>query len=165
MTKFLDAEARTNQLRIGQNYTFEDLRSSPSILIGAYNNKWSLQLTSNLRYRFDESNTNEGSILDSFSRGRSWRVSKDENGHTVTNFGLITRLLDSKTGQFTVTIAGIGAAGTEAATEVVSNPAFFHEFLRDAPPDWENKNIEFVVETAVTGTVAGPPHVVATYFW
>jgi hypothetical protein len=165
LSKFLDSQSKPSQLRIGQNYTFEDLRSSPSILIGAFNNKWSMQLTSNLRYRFDDGSPGLGQILDSASPGRSWRVTTNEKGQTVRDFGLVARLINSKTGQFTVTIAGVGAAGTEAASEVVSNAAYSHEFLREAPADWEKKNVEIVVETTVTGIIASPPHVVATYFW
>lgn len=165
LSKFLDSQSKPSQLRIGQNYTFEDLRSSPSILIGAFNNKWSMQLTSNLRYRFDVSSPGQGQIMDSASPGRSWRVTTDEKGQIVRDFGLVARLINSKTGQFTVTIAGVGASGTEAASEVVSNSAYAHQFLQDAPPDWEMKNMEIVVETTVTGIIASPPHVVATYFW
>jgi hypothetical protein len=162
LSRFLDREARTSELRIGQNYTFEDLHSSPSILVGAFNNKWSMQLTSNLRYRFDE---NEGAILDSVSPGRSWRATSNEKGKVIHDFGLVARLINSKTGQFTVTIAGISASGTEAATQVVTNPAYSYELLQDAPADWEKKNMEIVVETTVTDSVASPPHVVARYFW
>ena len=165
LSRFLDAQSKTSQLRIGQNYTFEDLRSSPSILIGAFNNKWSMQLTSNLRFRFDDRSPGQAIILDSASPGRSWQGTTNEKGQTVRDFGLVARLMNSKTGQFTVTIAGIGAAGTEAASEVVSNAAYSQEFLRGAPADWEEKNMEIVVETAVTGTIASPPHVVATHFW
>ena len=93
------------------------------------------------------------------------RVTTNEKGQTVRDFGIVARLINSKTGQFTVTIAGVGAAGTEAASEVISNAAYAHEFLRDAPVDWEKKDLEIVVETMVTGTVASPPHVVATHFW
>ena len=162
LSRFLDSEAKTSELRIGQNYTFEDLRSSPSVLVGAFNNKWSMELTSNLRYRFDE---HEGIILDSLTPGRSWRPTSNEKGHVVRDYGLVTRQTSSKTGQFTVTISGISAAGTEAATEVVSNPAYSRELFRDAPADWEKKNVEIVVETTVTDSVASPPHVVATHFW
>jgi hypothetical protein len=165
LSRLLDAQARTSQLRIGQNYTFEDLRSAPSILVGAFNNKWSMQLTSNLRYRFDESNPTDGSIMDSASRGRAWRETFDAKGRMINDFGLVTRLIDSKTGQFTVTIGGLAAEGTQAATELISNPAYSHEFLRDAPADWDKKNMEIVIQTTVTGTVASPPHVVATHFW
>ena len=165
LSRLLDTGSRTSQLRIGRNYTFEDLRTSPSVLVGAFNNKWSMQLTSNLRYRFDESNPRKTSIVDNASPGRSWQLTINEKGHVVKDFGLVTRLISSKTGQFTVTVAGIGAAGTEAATEVVSNTAYAREFLRDAPADWETKNMEIVIETTVTDTVAGPPHLVATHFW
>ena len=38
---------KKNQVRIGDDYSFEDLRSSPAVVIGAFNNRWTMQMTSN----------------------------------------------------------------------------------------------------------------------
>ena len=165
LTSFLDGQGRKSQLRIGRNYTFEDLRTSPSVLIGAYNNKWTMQLTSNLRFRFQDDNAQGRHIYDSMPGGPHWRQIRNDQKQVVHDFGLVTRLLDSKTGQFTVTIGGIAAVGTQASAELVSNPDYFREALHGAPKDWERKNMEIVLETTVTDAIASPPHVVATYYW
>ena len=165
LTRFLDEKGKTSQVRVGRNYTFEDLRTSPSILVGAFNNKWTMELTSNLRFRFADDVSGDGRIYESVPGGREWRPTLNEQHQVVHDFGLVTRLLDSKTGQFTIAIGGIAADGTQAAAELVSNSALFREALRNAPADWEKKNMEIVLETAVTDSVSSPPHVVATYFW
>ena len=64
-----------------------------------------------------------------------------------------------------VIVAGVGGAGTQAAAEFVSNPEYLAKGLRDAPPDWQKKNLEIVVQTILTGSIAGPPQAVAAYDW
>jgi hypothetical protein len=165
LTSFLDGQGKKSRMRIGPNYTFEDLRTFPSVLIGAYNNKWTMQLTSNLRFRFKNDDPANQQIYDTTSPARQWKQTVNEQGQLVRDFGLVTRLLDSKTGQFTITVGGIAAGGTQAAAELIYNPDYFREALRDAPKDWQRKNMEVVVETTVTDAINSPPQVVATYFW
>jgi hypothetical protein len=45
---------KKNQVRIGGQYSFEDLRNSPAVVIGAFNNRWTMQMTSNLHFAFAE---------------------------------------------------------------------------------------------------------------
>jgi hypothetical protein len=152
------------QVRIGTNYSFEDLRNSPAVVVGAFNNKWTMQLTSNLHFAFVEEHE-EFMIREESGQRRIWETRKGPRGETIEDFALVSRLLDSKTGQFTITVAGIGGAGTQAAGEFVSNPGYLQEGLRNAPAGWQTKNLEIVLETTVTDTVAGPPHAVASYYW
>ena len=87
------------------------------------------------------------------------------HGEVKEDYGVVTRLLDSKTGQLLIAAAGLAANGTQAAGEVISTPDYLAECLRKAPPDWQKKNLQVVVQTSVTDTVAGPPRVIAIYFW
>jgi hypothetical protein len=152
------------QVRIGTNYSFEDLRNSPAVLVGAFNNKWTMQLTSNLHFAFVEKDE-EFMIREESGQHRKWETRKGPHGETIEDFAIVSRLLDSKTGQFTIAVAGIGGAGTQAAGEFVSNAGYLQEGLRNAPAGWQSKNLEIVLETTVTDTVAGPPHAVAAYYW
>jgi hypothetical protein len=83
----------------------------------------------------------------------------------VEDFAIVTRLLDSKTGQVLIAAAGLGANGTQAAGEFISRRDYLEEAFRSAPQDWQKKNLQVVLRTTVTDSVAGPPRVVATYFW
>jgi len=155
---------KVGQVRIGSNYSFEDLRNSPAILVGAFNNRWTMHLTENLHFAFVEENAGDA-IQEQISGGRMWRDPAGAIAGESADYAIVARLVDSKTGQFTVAVAGIMSAGTQAAAEFVSNPANLEEGLRGAPADWRTKNLEIVLKTAVTDSVAGPPHVVAAYYW
>ena len=77
----------------------------------------------------------------------------------------MARLLDSKTGQFTVIAAGLTSNGTQAAGEFVSDRTILGKGLSAAPAEWQKKNLELVIETTVTDSTPGPPQVVAAYAW
>jgi hypothetical protein len=155
---------KATQFRIGNESSFDDLRNSPAVIIGAFSNRWTLEVTSNLRYAFNEKG-NDFWIEDRNSPEKRWVTRFNQRDEIVEDFGIVNRLLNSKTGQLVVTVAGIRATGSDAAGQLVSNPAYFQEALRSAPADWKNKNIQFVVKTEVVDSVAGPPEVVASYFW
>jgi hypothetical protein len=155
---------KPSQVRIGSHYSFADLRNSPAVLVGAFNNRWTLQMTSSLRFVFAE----EGGRLwieDRSSPGKVWSYGLGPDGKITEDYGVVTRLLDSKTGQVLIAAAGIGEHGTQAAGDLISGPEYLREALRTAPPDWLKRNLQVVVQTSVIENVAGPPRVVATYFW
>jgi hypothetical protein len=58
-----------------------------------------------------------------------------------------------------------GGEGTEAASEVVSNPAYLDAMLQKAPKNWDQLNLEAVVEANVIEGHPGPPTVVAVETW
>jgi hypothetical protein len=163
LSNLLGKIGKADQVRIGANYSFEDLRNSPAIVVGAFNNRWTMHLTDNLHFALVEKNGDEA-IQEQIAGGRVWSAIENSPGQ-ATDYAIVARLIDSKTGQFTVAVAGIWGAGTQAAAEFISDPANLEEGLRDAPPDWRTKNLELVLQTTVTDSVAGPPHVVAAYYW
>jgi hypothetical protein len=156
---------KPSQLRIGANYSFADLRTSPAVMVGAFNNRWTMGITSNLRFVFVEQD-GRFMIREQVKNGRVWEEHYDENkGEVIDDTAIVARLLDSKTGQFTIVVAGIGERGTQAAGEFVSNPELLGQGLRSVPAGWQTKNLEIVLQTSVTDLVPGPPRVVAAYSW
>jgi len=164
LSALFDHINKPSQVRIGTNYSFEDLRNSPAVVVGAFNNRWTMQMTSNLRFAFVEQD-GKFRIQEQSPSGtdRSWVLGP--NGEIVEDFAIVTRLLDAKTGQVLIAAAGIGANGTQAAGEFISRRDYLEEAFRSAPSDWQKKNLQVVLRTIVTDSVAGPPRVVATYFW
>jgi hypothetical protein len=155
---------KSSQIRIGNESSFDELRGSPAVLIGGYSNRWTMEMTSDLRYVFEE----KDGILwihDRTSPDKKWFCRLGLHGEVVTDFGVVTRLLDSKTGHSVVSVAGITAPGTDAAAQFVSAPEYLSELAKTAPPGWEKKNMQVVVQTSVIDAGASPPHVVAAYFW
>jgi hypothetical protein len=164
LSALFDHINKPSQVRIGTNYSFEDLRNSPAVVIGAFNNRWTLQMTSNLRFAFVEQDGNfKIQEQGPSGRTRSWVLGPQ--GQIVEDFAVVTRLLDSKTGQVIIAAAGLGANGTQAAGEFISRQDYLEEAFRTAPSSWPKKNVQVVVQTTVTDSVAGPPRVIATYFW
>ena len=155
---------KPSQVRIGSNYSFEDLRNSPAVVVGAFNNRWTMDLTANLHFGFVEK---EGkfTIQEQTPGGRVWPQFAVNSAGERTNFAIVGRILDSRTGQFIAIVAGIDATGTQAAAEFVSHSEYIEKGLRDAPPDWQKKNFEVVLKTTITDSIAGPPQVVASYYW
>lgn len=156
---------KTSQVRIGANYSYEDLRNSPAVIVGAFNNKWTMQIAPNLHFSLTEQN-GRYSIHEQIPGGRTWRTEGGSPTHTTDDdYAILARLLDSKTGQFTVIAAGLTGSGTQTAGEFAANPEDIQKAVHTAPPDWPSKNMELVLKTTVTESVAGPPQVVAAYYW
>jgi len=89
----------------------------------------------------------------------------DSSGHAETDYGLVTRLVNPKTGQFSIVVAGIGSNGSEAAAELVTNPQAFAKALANVPSDWSKKNLQILVKVSLTDLMNGPPVVLGTYVW
>jgi hypothetical protein len=164
LSALLGRMGKESQVRIGNHYSFADLRNSPAIVVGAFNNRWTMQMTSNLHFAFVEE---EGKtmIREQGADGRTWRPKLGPHSEVLEDYGIVTRLLNSKTGQFVVSTAGILADGTQAAAELVSSSQYLEEALRTAGSGWVKKNLQVLIQTTVTDSVPGPPQVVAIYTW
>lgn len=154
---------KPSQVRIGHDFTYEDLRNSPAVLIGAYDNPWTDRMMSDGPFVFREQD-NVQWIEETGSQGRVWR--QEAEGREVRkDFAIVARLVNSKTGQFLVFVGGIGMVGTQAAGRFVSRQADLDAALRTAPAGWQGKNLEVVLETDVIDGTASPPRVLALKTW
>ncbi len=143
--------------RFGSDVTYGDLREAPTVLIGAHNNSWTLTLTGNLRYIFSGRNA----IVDRMDPHKRWSTSNFD----TEDYAIVSRVLNSKTGNMVIAVAGVGYAGTQAAAEFVTNPQSISALLKALPKGWEKKNLQIVLRTSVTNQVPGPAEVVAVYSW
>jgi hypothetical protein len=155
---------KPTQVRIGDHSSFDDLHNSPSAVVGAFNNKWTMQITPGLHFRFVEED-GQYSIREDVPGGRTWISKFNKSQQIDQDFAIVARLLDSNTGQFTIVAAGLHGGGTQAAGEFVSKPESLEKAVRMLPAGWEYKSVEFVLQTNLTDAVAGPPSVVAYYTW
>ena len=165
LSALFDHIEKPSQVRIGTNYSFQDLRNSPAVVVGAFNNRWTMQMTSNLRFAFVEKDGTFSIQEQGPSARAGLRVVHGPQGQALEDFAIVTRLLDSKTGQVLIAAAGLEAHGTQAAGEFISRRDYLEEAFRSAPSDWQKKNLQVLLQTTVTDSVAGPPRVIATYFW
>jgi hypothetical protein len=164
LSALLGKIGKPDQVRIGSDYSFSDLKNSPSVIVGAFNNRWTLQITSNLHFAFVEQN-GRNMIREQGGSGAGWEERYRNDLEPIEDTAIVARLLDSGTGQFTIVVAGIGEMGTQAASELVSRADLLQQAIRNLPAGWQKKNLELVVQTTVTDSVPGPPHLIAAYSW
>ena len=157
ITSFLSERKKTYDMRFGGDISVGDLRERPAILIGAFNNSWTLEMTDNLRFVFAYSHQ----IQDRFDQRRSWKPDANYN----EDYAIVSRILNSKTGEILIAAAGVGQAGTRAAGEFLTSPKAIDSVMASAPKQWEKKNMQIVLHTTVINGSPNPPDVVATYFW
>jgi hypothetical protein len=152
---------RSFDLRSGEDVAFGDLRQSPAVLIGAFNNGWTLQMTGDLPYVFEVDHT----IKDRANNTLLWRPVNSPEGKVQVDFALVARLPHSKTGEPLIAIAGVTQCGTRAAAEFITSSRALRDLLKSAPKDWASKNMEFVLQTKVINDIPTNPTVVAIRYW
>lgn len=165
----LQSRSKRYQIRGTSNTTLADLRGGPAILIGGFNNPWTIRLTSSARYTFgrDFSMPSVRFIFDRQKPGsREWLV----NGAAPlsqfqTDYALISRVLDPTTEKPVVIAAGITKFGTMAAGEFLTSRAYMEKIRGLLPGGWEKKSLQIVIATQVVGGSIGPPRVVAVHSW
>jgi hypothetical protein len=158
---FLTHKKRSFDLRSGEDVVFGDLLQSPSILIGAFNNGWTMQMTGDLGFVFGPGLT----IQDRSNAGRSWAMLYSSDGKVAMDYAVVARLPHSKTSEPLVAIAGIGQSGTRAAAEFITNPQEIKNLIHSAPKEWATENMEFVLQTKVVNDIPTTPTVVAVHYW
>lgn len=148
--------------------TFADLRRQPVVLIGGSSNKWTMRAMQFFRFQLvRDFSPGVNGIRDreNISQLR-WKVDFNAPYSTILKeYAIVARFHDPATDQPTIIAAGIGANGTVAAAEFLTTPAYLKDFADHAPNNWENRNVEIILETQMINGDYGAPHVVATYFW
>jgi hypothetical protein len=151
-------------LRFGTDLSFGDLRNSSAVLVGAFNNSWTLNMTGNLRFVYESGDSPQMHVQDKFDKSRSWWP-KSLGERDSDDYAIVSRILDSQTGSSLVIIAGLTHRGTQAAGDFITNPELVAEFVKQAPKDWSRKNLQIVLHTNVVNDIPRSPTVVASYYW
>jgi hypothetical protein len=167
---------KSSQLRIGGDCSLADLRSAPVVLIGAFNNRWTMEMMSTLHFIFTEEQ-GQIAVREQMPSGRVWKTEWNTDKHIslwnpatdlqpVMDYAVISRIKNSQTGQSMMIVAGIASPGTQAAAELVSSPRELDQVLRRVPPGWENKNLQMVLRVPVpNGITPTSPQLIASYAW
>ncbi len=164
-------EKRGKQYRVrGEGATSSsDLREDAVVLLGAFDNQWTLRASGQLRFTFFKDSSRETDMVrDRLHPERmDWKLTGAwphwEN--LSKDYAIVSRLLDSNTDRPVVIAAGITHFGTMAAGELISNPEYFAEVAGQMPSDWRRKNLQVVLWVPVAHGAAGHPRVLATHVW
>ncbi|WP_109489402.1 hypothetical protein [Occallatibacter savannae] len=161
-------QARHKAFRVvpASEATFAQLREGPIVLIGAFDNIWTLRVTQKLRFGF-ESKNGDALLVDRKSGDKTtWATAWDLPYQKLSkDYAIVARIHDNTTGQPVIIAAGISEEGTEAAGEILYNPVYLNSLLAKAPANWEKMNMEAVIETQVIEGHSGPPNILAVETW
>jgi hypothetical protein len=162
----LQAKGKEYHIRGESSTTFEDVRSGPVVLIGAFNNDWSLRLMGPRRFSFERDGDlfwikDQQNPID-----KSHAVNYAEPYLQLTeDYALISRVLDPVTGRMVVLAGGLTGYGTIAAGEFLTSSGYMDAITANAPRNWERKNVQMVISTKVINGKSGPPNLLMAHFW
>jgi hypothetical protein len=166
----LQVQGKRVMIRREEVSSFSDLREGPVVLIGAFNNEWSLRLTRELRYSLAlDAERHLIYIKDAKNPSlRTWSWATDKptgdqgaaGGPALMDYALISRIWNSETGHVVFVIGGLYTYGTETAGEFLSDPQLMQTIAKQMPRN-SHSNLQIVLGTTVTDAVAGPPKVLA----
>jgi len=143
----LDREGLRYRLASSSEISFDELRTGPSVLVGALDNIWTLRLTKDLPFVFEESEDGRtGRIIETGREHRAWAIDiTTPHTRIARDYGIVARYHNRLTGEPTLVIAGISSQGTQAAGELLTTPAALDAALATA---YKAENFEIVVVEA-----------------
>jgi hypothetical protein len=151
--------------------SFSDLREGAVVLVGAFNNEWSLRLTHSLRYSLaldpDRHLVYIKDARNTAARNWCWATNQPRdlasgiNSPRLQDYALISRIQSPETGHLVVVIGGLYTYGTEAAGEFLTNPDLMRELARRTRRLGASSTLQIVIGTTVTDGTPGPPAILA----
>jgi hypothetical protein len=155
------------RIRTDRGTSFADLRASPTVLVGLFNNTWTMRLTSDFPFvPATDASTGTFLIRDVRTPSRGWHPDRPWPDPRVNrDYAFVSRVVDAATGNRVVIVAGITPYGTVAAAELLTSKPHLETALRALPADWQRKSVQMVLETQILDGEAGPPRVVASHVW
>ncbi|HEY3743991.1 MAG TPA: hypothetical protein VGL53_29305 [Bryobacteraceae bacterium] len=169
LSDLLARKGKKVEIRGWRVSSLADLRGRPCVFIGAFNNDWTLRLTSGLRFYFELEPSNDLAMI----RDRQDPNRKDWIGSRnwpapqalEADYAIVSRIYNPTIEQTVVSVAGATGYGTYAAGEFLTNQEYFAAAVRGAPRDWFRKNMQVVLSVQVISGTPGPPKVLAVHFW
>jgi hypothetical protein len=169
LSQLLSRKGKKVEIRGARVSSLADLRGKACIFVGAFNNDWTMRLTSDLRFYFEPGSSGISMVIrdrrglnhKDWAGSRSWPAPAD----LASDYAIVSRAYNPTIEQTFVSVAGATGYGTYAAGEFLTNEDYFAKALHDAPPDWYRKNMQVVLSVKVISGTPGPPKVLATYFW
>ena len=172
MARLLGNKGIPFRLAAAQQTSLTDLQAQPVILIGAVDNKWTLQLTQALRYRVavdfpsGQDKPPIASIIDAEQPSQApWKADFSVPlSSWKSDYAIVAREDDATIGVPVFIEAGLGCAGGLAASEFITSGALTSA-LKHEPSCRGKSNFETVIGTDIVDNRPGPPHILRLTCW
>jgi hypothetical protein len=167
LSSYLASVGKASQMRMADSTSFIDLRSEPTIMLGAFNNEWTLRMTKKLPFAFEGVVGKTWTIREHAAPWRTWTIpdSAVNPAPMERDYALISRVFEKETGQPFIALGSLGSAGSEAAAECLTSTECVEAVARNAPGGWERKNVQIVITAKVVSGTPAAPEVLAVRVW
>jgi hypothetical protein len=162
----LEHSGIATQLVPSATTSLPDLREHSVILLGGYNNDWSLRLLQPLRFHFLPSTpAGRESIVDQSPPNAHWERDTSQPYSSADDYALVARFRDPTIDGWIVVLAGEGRNGTEAAAQFVASPHYMELLKERVGSGFASRNLEVVLKVSVIEGKTGAPSIVAVNSW
>jgi len=152
------------QLESAASTPVTELRERPIVLLGGYNNQWTMRLLEPLPIHFLDDQANP-SIVDTTQPQTSWARDHSLPYSSADDYALVARFRDTTTDNWVIVLAGLGRNGSEAAAQFVTSQHYM-QLLRDRlGHDFGSQNIEAVMKLSVIEGKTGSPTILTVRAW
>ena len=168
LSSFLHRKGRDAFVQAARNTVLAELRENSPVLLGSFNNNWTIQLGADWRFQFQrESEIGLRWIADVREpANKKWAVDLSAPFNRVElDYVLISRLQDSTTGRWLISVAGLTGVGTQIGCKVLTDPQTLAPLVKNFPEGWESKNLQFVLAVKIIDGSPGASNVVAIHTW
>jgi hypothetical protein len=168
LTSLLDRYRKPYRIRAERSTSFADLRDTPTVVIGAFDNPWTLRTAAQLRFTFRKDGAQDtGMVHDrQHPENTAWKLANYwPNWDVPVDYAIVTRMVDTTTDRPVIIAAGLTQYGTIGAGEFVCKPEYFSEAVGRLPKDWPKRNLQIVLSVPVVNRISGRPRVLATHVW
>jgi hypothetical protein len=167
--RLFSSRSEAPRLRLASKISFDDLREGPAVLIGAFTNRWTLEMNQDLRFQFQmEAGTVNPMIVDTADPSNHWGLLSEadpNDSHLEEDYVLVTRLINSRTGKLLVIAAGLKGAGTEGAGRFLVTPSQLGSLLAKLPANWPQKNLQLVLHTKIISNTPTRAELLVSHLW
>lgn len=142
------------------------LREHPAILLGGYNNQWTMRLLDPLRFHFiDDPSEGAEAIVDRMQPANLWHRDHSLPYSSADDYAVVARFRNSMIDSWVVALAGLGRNGTEAAAQFATSPHYMDMLRGQIGKDFGEKNLEVVLKVSVIDGKSGAPSIMSVYTW
>jgi len=159
----LERFGATTQLQPAPSTPLTELREHSVILLGGYNNQWTMRLLEPLRFHFTPEPVE--SIVDRMQPQVHWSRDHSLPYSSADDYALLARYRDTTTDSWVVVLAGLGRNGSEAAAQFATSPHYMQLLREQMGRDFSNRNIEVVLKVRVIDGKTGAPSIQAVQAW
>jgi hypothetical protein len=159
----VERHGATIDLQFSASTPLTQLREQPVVLLGGYNNQWTLRLLDPLPFHF--ASEPDESIVDRAQPLLHWTRDKSQPYSSADDYALVARFRDPTTDSWILVLAGLGRNGTEAAAQFVTSPRYMQLLRNQAGNDFSNRDVEALLKVSVIDGKTGAPSILAVREW